>query len=244
LSIAKCQVYSQDTRRHRACGRRNGHGWPAPKMQIQYKIQNTIQIRIIQNTRPPLVYFPSLTKRAAALRLNAPHDCTTQHTPRTPARTAHRTHRISRTRTRGPRPHAHTSRVCAGCFYYFSTARGVGVGYGRGGDLSRSPPCVRGMSGVAPSYYCMFFYFLCFLSTLLLFLSFYKLFPPTYTYTHSPRKCFFWRGLLLLRSMLAREHTTCGPPYTPIPMYIYRRAGVVVRRAVECPQAGSRPSSR
>jgi hypothetical protein len=30
------------------------------KIQIQYKIQNTIQIRIIKNTRPPLVYFPSL----------------------------------------------------------------------------------------------------------------------------------------------------------------------------------------
>jgi hypothetical protein len=53
-------VYSQDTRRHRACacGRRNGHGWPAPNNTNT--IQNTIQIRIIQNTGPPLVYFPFL----------------------------------------------------------------------------------------------------------------------------------------------------------------------------------------
>jgi hypothetical protein len=58
LSTAKCQVYSQDTRRHRACGRRNvGHRWPAPKNTNTNTIQNTIHIRIIQNTRPPLVYF-------------------------------------------------------------------------------------------------------------------------------------------------------------------------------------------
>jgi hypothetical protein len=73
LSIAKCQVYSQDTRRHRACGRRNGH-WSLVAGAKKYKY-NTKYNTNAYNTKytPPsgVFSFPGGGQRRLAVRLAA-----------------------------------------------------------------------------------------------------------------------------------------------------------------------------